>query len=654
MDAQQSSHERGSEDRRFQLLVNAITDYAIYMLDPKGTVTSWNSGAQRLKAYTAQEILGHHFSAFYTPEDQAAGIPALALETAAHKGRYEADGWRVRKDGKQFFANVLIEPIYDEQGHLIGFAKVTRDITERKRSQEALRRSEEQFSLLVQGVTDYAIYMLDPEGHITSWNSGAQRLKGYAENEVVGQHFSAFYTPEERDAGLPMQALKTAAREGRFEKEGWRVRKDGSRFFANVIVDPIRDDLGELIGFAKVTRDITERKAAQDELEKARAETHQSQKLAAIAQLASGIAHDFNNLLTVIMGNLDILKRANEERRHKLIDNALNAVEQARRLTGRLLAFSRRQPLVPEQVDLNAMIAGMDDMLAQSLRGDIRFEFEGPEKVWPIEVDPTQLQIALINLAVNARDAMPKGGTFRVKTENIVLRNGKMREAVAISLSDTGVGIPEETLPQVFEPFFTTKDVGKGTGLGLAQVYGFTQQSGGTVDIRSEVGRGTTVTLYLPRSTALSRTPDRMLEARATKGRSLRILLVEDNRQVAEVAMALLAEHGHAVIPVSTSDDALARLHGDGAFDLVFSDMVMPGELSGLDLAHCIQAQWPALPVLLATGYSDAANRATEEGFTLLIKPYQPDVLLAAIRSVTTDGFYPRSSNTNPLAGAEP
>ena len=654
MDAQQSSHDRESEGRRFQLLVNAITDYAIYMLDAKGTVTSWNSGAQRLKAYTAQEILGHHFSTFYTPEDRAAGIPALALETAAHKGRYEADGWRVRKDGKRFFANVLIEPIHDEQGHLIGFAKVTRDITERKKSQEALRRSEEQFSLLVQGVTDYAIYMLNPQGHITSWNSGAQRLKGYAENEVVGQHFSAFYTPEERDAGLPMQALETAAREGRFEKEGWRVRKNGSRFFANVIIDPIRDDLGELIGFAKVTRDITERKAAQDELEKARAETHQSQKLAAIAQLASGIAHDFNNLLTVIMGNLDILKRANEERRHKLIDNALNAVEQARRLTGRLLAFSRRQPLVPEQVDLNAMITGMDDMLAQSLRGDIRFEFDGPEKVWPIEVDPTQLQIALINLAVNARDAMPKGGTFRVKTENIVLRNGKMREAVAISLSDTGTGIPEETLPQVFEPFFTTKEVGKGTGLGLAQVYGFTQQSGGTVDIRSEVGRGTTVTLYLPRAMALARTPDRMLEARATQGRSLRILLVEDNQQVAEVAMALLAEHGHAVIPVSTSDEALARLHGDGAFDLVFSDMVMPGELSGLDLAHRIQAQWPALPVLLATGYSDAANRATEEGFTLLIKPYQPEALLAAIRSVTADGFHARSSNVNPLAWAEP
>ncbi|MET0427885.1 MAG: PAS domain S-box protein [Microvirga sp.] len=653
MDGQQASHERVGEDRRFQLLVNGITDYAIYMLDPNGIVASWNPGARRFKGYTEQEIIGKHFSRFYTEEDRQVDLPRRALETALREGRFEQEGWRVRKDGTRMWAHVVIDPIHDEQGQLVGFAKVTRDITERKKAQEALRRSEEHFSLLVQGVTDYAIYMLDPQGHVTSWNSGAQRLKGYQESEIVGRHFSTFYTPEERDAGLPMQALETAIHAGRFEKEGWRVRKDGSRFFANVIVDPIRDDLGELIGFAKVTRDITERKAAQEELEKARAETHQSQKLAAIAQLASGIAHDFNNLLTVIMGNLDILKRANEERRPRLIDNALNAVEQARRLTGRLLAFSRRQPLVPEQVDLNAMIAGMDDMLTQSLRGDIRLEVDGSEKLWPIEVDPTQLQIALINLAVNARDAMPKGGTVRVKTENIVLRNGKMREAVAVSLSDTGIGIPEETLPQVFEPFFTTKEVGKGTGLGLAQVYGFTQQSGGTVDIRSEVGRGTTVTLYLPRAKAPAILPDTTLEAHATAGRSLRILLVEDNHQVAEVAMALLAEHGHGVIHVGTSDEALARLHGDAAFDLVFSDMVMPGELSGLDLAHRIQAQWPALPVLLATGYSDAANRATDEGFTLLIKPYQPDALLAAIRSVTGEGSQPRSSNVDAPVWAE-
>ena len=233
MDAQQSSHERENEDRRFQLLVNAITDYAIYMLDAKGTVASWNSGAQQLKAYTAQEILGHHFSAFYTPEDQAAGIPALALETAVRNGRYEAEGWRVRKDGKRFFANVLIEPIHDEQGHLIGFAKVTRDITERKKSQEALRRSEEQFSLLVQGVTDYAIYMLDPARLYHQLElRGRSASRATRPHEVVGQHFSPSTPRRIGTPGCRLQALETATREGRFEAEGWRVRKDGSRFFA--------------------------------------------------------------------------------------------------------------------------------------------------------------------------------------------------------------------------------------------------------------------------------------------------------------------------------------------------------------------------------------------------------------------------------------
>jgi CheY-like chemotaxis protein len=345
------------------------------------------------------------------------------------------------------------------------------------------------------------------------------------------------------------------------------------------------------------------------------------------------------------MGNLDMLKRAKEERRPRLIDNALYAVYQARKLTGRLLAFSRRQTLVPEPVDLNGMIAGMDDMLAQSLRGDIRLEFDLAERVWPVEVDPTQLQIALINLAVNARDAMPKSGTFRVKTENIVLRHGQLREAVAISLTDTGVGIPEEALSQVFEPFFTTKEVGEGTGLGLAQVYGFTQQSGGTVDIRSEVGRGTTVTLYLPKAKAPAKTPEENIDAPVTGGRQLRILLAEDNPQVADVATALLTEHGHTVTHVSTADEALARLHANPAFDLVFSDMVMPGDLDGLDLARRIQAKWPALPVLLATGYSDAANRANEEGFTLLTKPYQPDVLLAAIREIAAADRRAGSSN---------
>jgi PAS domain S-box-containing protein len=259
-------------EKRFQLLVGAVTDYAIFMLDLHGVVVSWNSGAQRIKGYTADEIIGQHFSQFYTPEDQEADLPARALATAARDDRFEKEGWRVRKGGTRFWANVVIDPIRDDAGQVIGFAKVTRDISERRKAELALKESEERFRLLVQGVTDYAIYMLDPQGYITNWNSGAERIKGYTAEEIVGHHFSRFYPEEDRDAGLPAKALDTAVREGRFEKEGWRVRKDGTRLWANVIIDPIRDEQGTLIGFAKITRDITERKQAQEALERVRAE----------------------------------------------------------------------------------------------------------------------------------------------------------------------------------------------------------------------------------------------------------------------------------------------------------------------------------------------------------------------------------------------
>ncbi|MDQ4135090.1 MAG: ATP-binding protein, partial [Pseudomonadota bacterium] len=452
--------------------------------------------------------------------------------------------------------------------------------------------------------------------------------------------------PEDREAGLPAVALETAAREGRFEKEGWRVRKDGNRFWANVIIDPIRDETGTLIGFAKITRDITERREAEAALEQARAEALQSQKLAAVAQLASGIAHDFNNLLTVVMGNLDLLKRAREERRPRLIDNALHAVEEARKLTTKLLGFSRRQPLFPEPVDLNAMVAGMDDMLNQSLRGDIRLELDLSPDLWPVEIDRSQFQVALINLAVNARDAMPKGGVFRVRTENTSLQDGA-RAAVAVRVTDTGTGIPADVLSQVFEPFFTTKEVGEGTGLGLAQVHGFAEQSGGSVTIESQVGHGTTITLYLPKSEAQPKPQVDPGEAPPVEVRPLHILLVEDNAQVAEIAGSMLTERGHTIVRAANADEALECLRQGETFDLVFSDLVMPGKLDGLDLARSVRTNWPSVPVLLATGYSHVASRATGEGFTLLTKPYRPEGLITAIHQAIAAHASP--SNVVPL-----
>ena len=298
-----------TDEGRYRLLVEAVTDYAIYMLDASGIVTTWNPGAQRFKGYAANEIIGQHFSRFYTEDDRKTGLPNRALETAEREGKFEAEGWRVRKDGSRFWAYVVIDPIRDRSGQIIGFAKITRDLTERKAAEQVLHRSEEQFRLLVQGVSDYAIYLLDLEGNITSWNLGAQRIKGYFANEIIGQHFSRFYTDEDRAAGLPELALETVRKQGRFEKEAWRVRKDGSRFWAHVIIDPIRDDEGSAIGYAKITRDITERRKAEEELQKAREFSLQAQKLEAIGQLTGGIAHDFNNLLMAVLGSLELLRK---------------------------------------------------------------------------------------------------------------------------------------------------------------------------------------------------------------------------------------------------------------------------------------------------------------------------------------------------------
>jgi PAS domain S-box-containing protein len=241
-----------TEDERYRLLVEAVTD-AIYMLDPTGIVSSWNPGAKRIKGYLPNEIIGQHFSRFYTEKDRKNGLPERALRTARLEGKFESEGWRVRKDGGWFWAAVVIDPIWSPSGELLAYAKITRDLTERKDAERQLKLSEEQFRLLVQGVVDYAIYMIDTEGNVTNWNLGAQRIKGYAPGEIIGRHFSQFYTDEDRATGLPRRALETADREAKFESEGWRVRKDGNRFWAHVVMDPLRDETGTLLGFAKIT-----------------------------------------------------------------------------------------------------------------------------------------------------------------------------------------------------------------------------------------------------------------------------------------------------------------------------------------------------------------------------------------------------------------
>src|SRR5687768_7681463 len=354
-----------TEDGRYRLLIEAITDYAIFMLDPNGFVTSWNPGAQRFKGYVADEIIGQHFSRFYTQEDRDSELPTRALQAALRDGKFEAEGWRVRKDGTRFWAYVVIDPIHLQGGELIGFAKITRDLTERKAAEDALRKSQEEFRLLVQGVTDYAIYLLDKEGRVANWNLGAQRIKGYLPGEIIGSHFSRFYTDEDKATGEPQKALDTVRNAGRFEKEGWRVRKDGNRFWAHVIIDAIRNEDGELLGYAKITRDITERRETQLQLEKTRDALFQAQKMDAIGLLTGGIAHDFNNLLMAIQGSLELMRKRlpDDPRLRALLENALQGTRRGSTLTSRMLAFARRQELKQEPVNIPELVRGMTDLL---------------------------------------------------------------------------------------------------------------------------------------------------------------------------------------------------------------------------------------------------------------------------------------------------
>ena len=623
-------------DHRFQILVEAVSDYAIYMLSPEGRILSWNAGGERIKGYTADEILGQHFSLFYPPEERRIGRPAKALEQAEREGRYEAEGWRVRKNGERFWASVIIDAIHDSKGRLVGFAKITRDISEKRASQEALEQSERQFRLLVAGVVDYALYMLDPNGIVTNWNAGGQHIKGYLAEEIVGQHFSRFYTEQDRAAGLPMKALQTARDKGRYEAEGWRVRKDGNLFWASVVIDAIHDERGRLIGFAKITRDITERRNAQVELQKANERLAQAQKMEAMGQLTGGVAHDFNNLMMVVGGQTELLRRhlADDPRALK----ALNAIEIAARrgqeLTRHLLAFGRRQRLNPAPVSLHQRAAPLRELLSTSVGSTVYVDVDLPETLWTIEADLGELELALINLAVNARDAMSNGGTLSISGKNVTLKGGEVDpdlkgDFVALKVQDTGMGIPPDILTRVFEPFFTTKDVNKGTGLGLSQVYGFAQQMGGYAAIASELGVGTGVTIYLPRSHSEPRAEDRD-QGPVAEPRGAYILVVEDNPEVAEVSAALLEQLGNRTRIVTNAKAALVALSESELPDLVLTDIVMAGEMDGIDLARRIREDHPNLPVLLATGYSQAAERLAGE-FPILAKPYQMSELSRAV-----------------------
>ena len=508
------------------------------------------------------------------------------------------------------------------------------------------RASEQRFRLFVDGAADHALFMLDPQGRIVDWNAGAQRLKGYAADEITGQHFSRFFTEEDQKAGLPQHVLQVAAREGKFVAEGWRVRKDGSRFYASTVVTALHDAKGQLIGFAKIARDVTERAQHQEALEQARAALAQSQKMEALGQLTGGMAHDFNNILHVIKNAIEIVQArvpALDPSAVKYLEMAKRNADRAAGVTRRLLAFARRQPLDPKAISPNNLIQNISDLLRHAVGEGIDIEIVLGAGVWAIAADTNQLETAILNLAVNSRDAMQRSGKLTIETANTFLDESyvathpyvKPGQYVMMAVSDTGVGMTKEVVARAFEPFFTTKEPGHGTGLGLSQVFGFVKQSGGHVTIYSEPGEGTTVKLYLPRhgtkDAALLVEAQPVLQAASGET----VLVVEDDDDVRVFAGEMLEELGYRVVTAPDAATALKMFEKQPDIDLLFTDIGLPNGMNGRQLADEVLRRRPQMPVLFTTAYAHNAivhHGRLDPGVNLIVKPFTRAELANKVR----------------------
>jgi PAS domain S-box-containing protein len=650
MESRRKDIKLPSQELSVELLLDSVVDYAIYMLDVDGYITSWNTGAERIKGYGVNDALGLHFSEFFTREDKAAGKPMVGLDIAARTGRFEEEGWRVRKDGTQFWALTALDAIYDKEGGLLGFAKVTRDMSERHAAQQALLESESRFRLLVEAVSDYAIFMLDTNGNITNWNRGAERIKGYLAHEVIGRHFSMFYTAEEQEEGKPQQALARALAEGRFTSEGIRVRKDGTRFWANIALQPIRDESDRIIGFAKVTRDISEQRKAEAALEAAREELHQAQKMEALGHLTGGVAHDFNNFLTAIIGNLENVKAKTEldSAATRQVDAALQAAHNGSQVVRQMLVFARKAATQLVTTDVNQAVEEISSLVRRSAQENIELVLDLSDRLNPAKTDPVQLQTCVLNLTLNALDAMPQGGTLTICTENVQVGEHERLQPgdyVCITVSDTGAGMTPEVQAHAFEPFFTTKALGKGTGLGLSMVYGAVQQLDGDVQLESEPGKGTSVKLLFP----IAQAEDHYAEPEpepvigppppavdAPAERHLDVLYVEDDFLVGLATIETLEKAGIEVRSAARAEEALELLDRHPEIDVLLTDIGLPG-MSGHELVAEARRRVPGLKVLFLTGYDRTGPIMGTEADAVtqyMDKPYQPENLLRTIRAL--------------------
>ncbi len=637
----------------FRQLLDALPA-AIYITDAKGRLTFYNCAAVQFSGREPE--LGTDrwcvSPRLYYPDGAPMRLDECPMAIAVKEDRPVCGVEAVieRPDGTRVHFLSCPTPLHDPSGALVGAVNMLVDISERKEAEAMQRRltetleqriaertqemtaafarlqaSEQRFRLLVQGVTDYAIFMLDPEGVVANWNLGASRIKGYAAEEIIGRHFSQFYTAVDRHAGVPHRALETARRTGKYEAEGWRVRKDGTVFWANAVIDAIHDGAGRLIGFAKITRDLTERRATEEQL-------RQAQKMEAVGQLTGGVAHDFNNLLTAIIGNLEMLGTIlpEDSSASRYASAALRAAGRGARLTEQLLAFSRRQEIRSQIVNVNDILRETMILCQRTLGEGIEIKQRLQPEIWTCDIDAAQLEAAILNLAANARDAMNRVGRLVIASKNVTLGEGgetglAAGDFVVVSVSDTGCGMSSDEAARAFEPFFTTKEVGKGTGLGLSQVYGFAQQAGGAARIDSKKGVGTTVDIYLPRKDGPLAMQEVAADRLAGGASGYTILVVEDDADIREMITTMLSDLGYRILVAETGPEALAILRHERSVDLLFTDVIMPAGMSGTDLARTASRLRPDLKILLTSGYAGIEPEAiaARADLPFIAKPYR-------------------------------
>ena len=651
-------------EERFRLLVESVRDYAIFMLDPGGHVLTWNAGAERFKGYRADEIIGQHFSRFYPAETLASGLPDYELKVATETGVFEDEGWRVRKDGTLFWANVVITAMRDAQGELIGFAKVTRDLTQRRAHEEELRQSEERFRLLIEGLADYAIFMLDPNGQVATWNSGAERIKGYTATDIIGQHFSVFYPDEVKESRWPEHELQVAAEKGSFTDIGWRVRKDGTTFWANVTITALRDDTGKLLGYAKLTRDMTEAKRIEaiESINQQREEMLDAERSARMSaqratrlkdEFLATLSHELRTPLSAILGWTQVLLRGaapkgpeEQKRAIEVIDRNARAQVQ---LIDDLLDLSRimtgKLRLDLHQVAFSSIVeAAVDSARPAAEAKGIRLRAILGAGQDIVSADSSRLQQVVWNLLTNAIKFTPKAGQVQVLLQRV-------NSHLELSVSDTGIGIPAHYLPHVFDRFSqkdtsTTRAFG-GLGLGLAICKQLVELHGGTITAVSEgEGKGATFSVYLPVSIVQldnSSAPriHPTTEAHPAETLSLprldgvHVFAVDDEPDARDLLRTVLEDQGAQVTSFASAEDALAALKTLKPTVLV-CDVGMP-KTDGYQLIRKLRAEearGDRIPALALTAFARAEDRKRSliAGYQAhLAKPFDVGELILVI-----------------------